>query len=87
MCVGGNQYEYEGNQFQKATFQADSVDESIEQIIVNQEIGKSPLEYFNPLSRAKSKRDDANHNAHLVSDMKNIKAPQKVKGYTSLYQE
>ena len=51
--IEGNQYAYEGNQYMKNTFQANSVEESLEQTIQNQELGKSPLEYFNPLSRAK----------------------------------
>ena len=73
--LGGNQYEYQGNDFQKQTYQANSVEESIEAIIVNQEIGRSPLEFFNPLTRAK------------ITDMKNLKPHQKVKNYSSLYQD
>ena len=42
---------------------------------MNQEIGRSALEFFNPLTRAK------------ITEMKNLKAPQKVKNYSSLYQD
>jgi hypothetical protein len=35
--IEGNAYAYEGNNFAKKTFQANAVEESIEQIIVNQE--------------------------------------------------
>lgn len=43
--------------------------------IGNQEIGKSPIEYTNQLSRAK------------VFDMKNIRVPEQVRSYNNLYQE
>ena len=43
--------------------------------IENQEIGKSPIEYTNQLSRAK------------VFDMKNIRVPEQVRSYNNLYQE
>ena len=80
--LGGNQYEYEGNDFQKLTYQANAVEESIEATIVNQEIGRSPLEFFNPLTRAKS---ITLLNISLVTEMKNLKPGPKVKGYSALY--
>jgi hypothetical protein len=54
--IGGNQYAYEGNQYAKNTYQANSVEEALEQTIMNQEQGRSPMEFYNPLSRAKRKK-------------------------------
>ena len=51
--IEGNQYTFEGNNFMRATFQANAVEESLEQGIVNQEMGRSHLEFYNQLSRAK----------------------------------
>eukprot|EP00347_Sterkiella_histriomuscorum_P007648 403348111 len=73
--IKGNQYAYEGNEFAKQTYQAQSVEDSIEQIIQNQEQGRSSMEFFNPLSRAK------------LSEMKNIQVPKQVKTYSGLYQD
>lgn len=45
------------------------------QVILNQEIGKSPIEYTNQLSRAK------------VIEMKALSVPDQVRNYSNLYQE
>ena len=42
---------------------------------MNQEIGKSPIEYTNQLSRAK------------IIDMKGIRVPEQVRSYQNLYQD
>jgi len=51
------------------------VQDTVANAIANQEIGKSPIEYTNQLSRAK------------VYDMKNIRVPEQVRSYNSLYIE
>lgn len=48
---------------------------TVNNAIDNQEIGKSPIEYTNQLSRAK------------IFDMKNIRVPDQVRSYNNLYQE
>ena len=52
-----------------------AVADMVSMAIENQEIGKSPIEYTNQLSRAK------------VFDMKNIRVPEQVRSYNNLYQE
>jgi hypothetical protein len=52
-----------------------AVQDTVANAIANQEIGKSPIEYTNQLSRAK------------VYDMKNIRVPEQVRSYNSLYIE
>jgi len=42
-------------------------------MIVNQEIGKCPIEYTNQISRAK------------IYEMKQLKAPENVRSFVSLY--
>jgi len=71
----GNQYTYEGNSFQKTASQPAAVQECINTTILNQEIGKCPIEYTNQISRAK------------IYDMKQLKAPDNVRSFASLYQE
>ena len=51
--IEGNQYTYQGNKHFKATSKQDAVGQTINQTILNQEVGKSPIEYTNQLSRAK----------------------------------
>ena len=48
---------------------------AVNMAIVNQEIGKSPIEYTNQLSRAK------------IIEMKNIKVSEQVRSYQNLYQD
>ena len=48
---------------------------TVSNAISNQEIGKSPIEYTNQLSRAK------------IIDMKGIKAGEQVRSYMNLYQD
>jgi len=52
-AIKGNQYTYQGNKHFKATSKPDAVSHTINQTILNQEVGKSPIEYTNQLSRAK----------------------------------
>ena len=49
--------------------------DNINMTILNQEIGKSPIEYTNQLSRAK------------IYDMKGIRVQDQVRSYANLYQE
>lgn len=51
----GNQYTYQGNEYFKQTQNANNsaVQDTVNNAIGNQEIGKSPIEYTNQLSRAK----------------------------------
>ena len=51
----GNQYTYKGNEYFKETQndQNHAVNDTVNNAIGNQEIGKSPIEYTNQLSRAK----------------------------------
>ena len=42
---------------------------------MNQELGKSPIEYTNQISRAK------------IYEMKRLKVPENVRSYNNLYQE
>merc|ERR1711988_1834290 len=51
--IQGNQYTYQGNTFNKAITQGNSVEENITRIIKNQEEGSCPIEFTNVLSRAK----------------------------------
>merc|ERR1712228_115628 len=52
-AIKGNQYTYQGNKHFKASTKQDAVGECINATILNQEVGKSPIEYTNQLSRAK----------------------------------
>lgn len=74
-AIKGNQYTYEGNQFQKTTCNAMAVQEAVNATIVNQEQGKCPIETTNILSRAK------------IYDMKKLKVPDTVRNYANLYQD
>lgn len=55
LSIEGNQYTYVGNSYMNKTNQPQCVEESINKIIENQELGKSPFEFSNVLSRAKGK--------------------------------
>ena len=52
-----------------------AVQDTVNNAIGNQEIGKSPIEYTNQLSRAK------------IIDMKGIRVENEVRSYCNLYQE
>lgn len=75
LFLEGNQYTYQGNNFNSLTQNQKAVADVVSMAIGNQEIGKSPIEYTNQLSRAK------------VFDMKNIRVPEQVRSYNNLYQE
>ena len=75
LFLEGNQYTYQGNDFNSLTQNQKAVADVVSMAIGNQEIGKSPIEYTNQLSRAK------------VFDMKNIRVPEQVRSYNNLYQE
>ena len=51
--IEGNQYTYKGNKFYANAANKEAVQDNINMTILNQEIGKSPIEYTNQLSRAK----------------------------------
>jgi len=51
------------------------VESTVNNAINNQEMGKSPIEYTNQLSRAK------------IVDMKGIRVADQVRSYNNLYQE
>ena len=53
----------------------EAVQDAINTAIANQEIGKSPIEYTNQLSRAK------------IIEMKGIKVVDQVRSYNNLYQD
>ena len=71
----GNQYTYEGNEYFSKNTREEAVKDAVNNAIGNQEIGKSPIEYTNQLSRAK------------IFDMKSIRVPDQVRSYNNLYQE
>ena len=48
-----NQYTYKGNKYYATAANKEAVQDNINMTILNQEIGKSPIEYTNQLSRAK----------------------------------
>jgi hypothetical protein len=73
LFLGGNQYTYQGNSYNKAITQGNSVEENIMKIIQNQEDGRCPIEFTNVLSRAK------------VIEMKGIKPNDKCRSFTGLY--
>lgn len=73
--IKGNQYTYQGNDYNSVTQNKGAVADMVSMAIENQEIGKSPIEYTNQLSRAK------------VFDMKNIRVPEQVRSYNNLYQD
>jgi len=73
--IGGNQYTYQGNTYNKAITQGNSVEETILKIIKNQEEGRAPIEFTNVLSRAK------------VIEMKGIKPNDKCRSFSGLYQD
>ena len=75
MYIGGNQYTYQGNTYNKALAQGSSVEENIEKIIKNQEDQRTPIEFNNILSRAK------------VVEMKGIRPNEKSRSFTGLYQD
>ena len=50
-----------------------AVQDTVNNAIGNQEIGKSPIEYTNQLSRAK------------IFDMKGVRVPDQVRTYQNLY--
>jgi len=52
-----------------------AVQDAVNNAIGNQEMGKSPIEYTNQLSRAK------------IVDMKGIRVADQVRSYQNLYQE
>ena len=52
-AIEGNQYTYKGNKFYAKANNNEAVQDNINMTILNQEIGKSPIEYTNQLSRAK----------------------------------
>lgn len=60
-AIKGNQYTFQGNKYQSISSKATAVQQTVNQSIVNQEIGKCPIEYTNQISRAK------------VFDMKGLK--------------
>ena len=51
--IEGNQYTYKGNKYYATAANKEAVQDNINMTILNQEIGKSPIEYTNQLSRAK----------------------------------
>lgn len=73
--IEGNQYTYQGNTYNKAITQGNSVEENITRIIKNQEEGRCPIEFANVLSRAK------------VVEMKGIKPNEKCRAFTGLYND
>lgn len=73
--AGGNQYTYKGNDFLGQTRNETAVEDTVKNAIGNQEIGKSPIEYTNQLSRAK------------IFDMKGIRVADQVRSYSNLYHE
>ena len=73
--IKGNQYTYQGNDYNKAITQGNSVEETIGKIIQNQEQQRTPIEFTNILSRAK------------VIEMKGIKPNDKCRSFTGLYQD
>ena len=75
LTLGGNQYTYQGNNYNKAITQGNSVEEGILHIIQNQEEQRCPIEFTNILSRAK------------VIEMKGIKPNEKCRTFTGLYQD
>jgi len=72
--IKGNQYTYEGNKFKKTTQVGNALEESINVIINNQEIGPN-AENFYPLTRAK------------LFEMKNLRLQSKIKSYNNLYND
>ena len=73
--IEGNQYTYKGNKYYATAANKEAVQDNINMTILNQEIGKSPIEYTNQLSRAK------------IYDMKGIRVQDQVRSYANLYQE
>ena len=73
--IEGNQYTYKGNKYYANAANKEAVQDNINMTILNQEIGKSPIEYTNQLSRAK------------IYDMKGIRVQDQVRSYANLYQE
>ena len=71
----GNQYTYKGNDYYSKTASNAAVADTVNNAIGNQEMGKSPIEYTNQLSRAK------------IFDMKGIRVADQVRSYNNLYQE
>lgn len=71
--IKGNQYTYKGNEYFSATQNQGAVQDTVNQAIGNQEIGKSPIEYTNQLSRAK------------IFDMKGVRVQDQVRSYNNLY--
>ena len=53
VLIEGNQYTYKGNKYYATAANKEAVQDNINMTILNQEIGKSPIEYTNQLSRAK----------------------------------
>ena len=66
---------YMGNEYFGKNKKDHAVNDTVMNAISNQEIGKSPIEYTNQLSRAK------------IFDMKAIRVPDQVRSYNNLYQE
>lgn len=75
ICLEGNQYTYEGNKHQHTTSHPAAVQECIDTTILNQEIGKCPIEYTSGVSRAK------------VYDMKQLKPKENVRSFNALYND
>lgn len=73
--IQGNQYTYKGNQYFSNTQNNQAVQDTVNMAISNQEIGKSPIEYTNQLSRAK------------IFDMKGVRVQDQVRSYANLYQD
>ena len=69
----GNQYTYKGNTHFNDVKNGDAVQDAVSMAIQNQEMGKSPIEYTNQLSRAK------------IIEMKGIKVQEQVRSYQNLY--
>eukprot|EP00350_Pseudokeronopsis_sp_OXSARD2_P013532 CAMPEP_0170549886 /NCGR_PEP_ID=MMETSP0211-20121228/7996_1 /TAXON_ID=311385 /ORGANISM="Pseudokeronopsis sp., Strain OXSARD2" /LENGTH=134 /DNA_ID=CAMNT_0010856137 /DNA_START=164 /DNA_END=568 /DNA_ORIENTATION=- len=72
--IKGNQYAFEGNKFKKKTPVSNALEDSINVIISNQEIGPNSEHYF-PLTRAK------------LFEMKNLRLQNKIKSYNNLYND
>ena len=73
LLLAGTQYTYQGNDYLKISSKGNAIQESVNTAIVNQELGKSPIEYTNQVSRAK------------VTEMKRLRVPENVRSYNNLY--
>ena len=73
--IRGNQYTFQGNAYNKAINQGNSVEEGVTSIIRNQQDERRPIEFTNILSRAK------------IVEMKGVKPNEKTRTFTGLYQD